>query len=235
MVITTTLLRQFDLFKPLSDADLNTIIAEMDIIKIPERSLVIKAGSVPSNLMFLVSGQLHAAELSDDARVIGVSILNPPSILGILTLVDGKPTTSNVATLLTADMITWSISLARKLILAKPELSNYCLNNLAYKVRALNAERAILSQPNAFHRVFMQLNQLAVDQKNSTQGHTLLANQKEIASMVNTSRETVSRALQVLIRSGALSKSGHQIVIEKRELLEKMAVDGLDALNIKNP
>lgn len=232
-MITIPLLRQFDFFKPLSDADINAISVQMDIMKLRERSLIIKAGTIPSNLIFLVSGQLHASELSDDARVIGVSILNPPSFLGILTLVDGKPATTNVATLSATELIVWPAVLAKKLILAKPELSNYCLNFFASKVRALNAERAILSQPNAYHRVFMQLNQLAANQKNHIQGHTLLPNQKEIASMVNTSRETVSRALQVLIKSGVLSKSGHNIIIQKRELLEKMAVDGLDALNTK--
>lgn len=233
MRITPPLLRQFDFFKLLPDEDLVAISADMEIVKAKERSLVIKVGAVPSNLMFLISGQLHATEFSDDARVIGISVLNPPSILGILTLVDGKPVTSNVTTLSVTEIINLPINTAKKLITSRPELTDYCLKFMASKVRALNAERAILSQPNAYHRVFMQLNQLAANQKNQSQALALLPNQKEIASMVNTSRETVSRALQVLIRSGVLSKSGHQIIIQKRELLEKMAVDGLDALNTK--
>jgi CRP-like cAMP-binding protein len=232
MRITTSLLRQFDFFKPLSDADLIALTIEMDLIKIQERHLIIKAGAIPNNLIFLISGQLYATEFSDDARVIGVSVINPPSMLGVLTLIDGKPVNSNVVTLSSTEIITLSVNAAKKLIHTNSEISDYCLKSLAGKVRALNAERGILSQPNAFHRVFMQLNQFAVNQKNQSQG-TLLPNQKEIASMVNTSRETVSRALQVLIKGGVLSKSGHQIIVQKRELLEKLAVDGMDALNIK--
>jgi DNA-binding GntR family transcriptional regulator len=78
----------------------------------------------------------------------------------------------------------------------------------------------------------MLINQLIVKQVGPTNYSASLPNQKEIASMVNTSRETVSRALQVLIKSGALAKSGHQIVVNKQDLMDKLAVDGLDALDV---
>ena len=48
--------------------------------------------------------------------------------------------------------------------------------------------------------------------------------------MVNTSRETVSRALQILIKNGVLTKNGHQLHIQQSETLKKLAHDGLDAL-----
>jgi len=54
--------------------------------------------------------------------------------------------------------------------------------------------------------------------------------QQDIAAMVNTSRETVSRALQLLIKNGVLTKSGHQLHIQQSEALKKLAADGLDAL-----
>ena len=63
---------------------------------------------------------------------------------------------------------------------------------------------------------------------------TQLPNQREIASIVNTSRETVSRALQLLIKGGVLGKAGHKLVVHKAELLEKLAIDGLDALPTKS-
>lgn len=56
--------------------------------------------------------------------------------------------------------------------------------------------------------------------------------QQDIAAMVNTSREKVSRALQLLIKNDVLTKSGHQLHIQQSDALKKLAADGLDALPV---
>jgi CRP-like cAMP-binding protein len=234
MSASLTILRQFDFFKVLSDEDLLALSLEANLAKAEEKNVLLKAGATSNTLIFIVSGQLQTTEFSDDGRVIGIGIHNPGSMIGYLTLVDGRPSSCNIISTVAAELLLLPIVIARRYIYSRPLLAEYLLKVSSQGIRTLNEERAILSQPNAFHRVFMQLNQLAIKQVGSTNQITSLPNQKEIASMVNTSRETVSRALQVLIKSGALTKSGHQILVHKQDLLEKMAIDGLDALdNIK--
>jgi CRP-like cAMP-binding protein len=231
MSASFTILRQFDFFKVLSDEDVLGLSLEASLVKAEEKSLILKLGAIPNALIFMVSGQLQSTEFSDDGRVIGIGIHNPGAMIGHLSLIDGKPSTCNLVATQVSELLILPIASAKRYIYSRPLMAEYLLKVLAQGVRALNIERAILSQPNAFHRVFMQLNQLAVKQAGDQNKNTSLPNQKEIASMVNTSRETVSRALQVLIKSGALTKSGHHIVVRKQDLLERLAVDGLDALD----
>jgi DNA-binding FadR family transcriptional regulator len=83
----------------------------------------------------------------------------------------------------------------------------------------------MLSLPNAFHRVFVQINLLA-NSDAKEQSTKIIPRQQDLANMVNTSRETVSRALQTLIKQGILSKNGHQISVEQSELLNQLAQNG---------
>jgi CRP-like cAMP-binding protein len=100
---------------------------------------------------------------------------------------------------------------------------------LAQSVRHSMKERAMLSLPNAFHRIFVQLNLMVNNNSAQRQIHHV-PRQQDIAAMVNTSRETVSRALQLLIKNGVLTKTGHQLHIQQSEALKKLAADGLDAM-----
>ena len=88
----------------------------------------------------------------------------------------------------------------------------------------------MLSLPNAFHRIFVQLNLLTKTASEQRSGN-IIPRQQDLANMVNTSRETVSRALQALIKHGVLTKSGHQIQIIQSELLHQLAQDGPEALS----
>jgi CRP-like cAMP-binding protein len=97
----------------------------------------------------------------------------------------------------------------------------------ADSIRRLEQGRALLSLPNAFHRVFVQINLLSSDAET---GLTNLPKQRDIASAVNTSRETVSRALKLLIKNGVLNKAGNNIVIKQADTLKRLAIDGLEAI-----
>ena len=45
---------------------------------------------------------------------------------------------------------------------------------------------------------------------------------QEIASMINTSRETVTRSLQLLAKMGIIQKEPHRLVIVKPEALQQL-------------
>jgi DNA-binding GntR family transcriptional regulator len=57
-----------------------------------------------------------------------------------------------------------------------------------------------------------------------------LPKQHEVAIMVNTSRETVSRALHTLIRLNVLEKKGTVLIVRKPAQLKTAAENGLEEL-----
>ena len=49
-----------------------------------------------------------------------------------------------------------------------------------------------------------------------------LPTHQDIANMINTSRETVTRALLTLVQQGIVQKDSHRLIIVKPELLQKL-------------
>ena len=229
MAVAVDLIKQFPFFQGLPNIDLQTIAQNAQLGAAKQGQEILARGAVVSYLTFVVSGRIQSTEIADDGRVIGITILVPGDIIGCLTLADGQPVTNSLRTLEDSQMLLIPMTLAKSLLKTQPLIAQRVMHLLAQSVRHSMKERSMLSLPNAFHRIFVQLNLLVNNNSAQRQVHHV-PRQQDIAAMVNTSRETVSRALQLLIKNGVLTKSGHQLHIQQSEALKKLAADGLDAL-----
>jgi len=229
MAVAVDLIKQFPFFQGLPNIDLQTIAQNAQLGAAKQGQEILARGAVVSYLTFVVSGRIQSTEIADDGRVIGITILVPGDIIGCLTLADGQPVTNSLRTLEDSQMLLIPMTLAKSLLNTQPLIAQRVMHLLAQSVRHSMKERSMLSLPNAFHRIFVQLNLLVNNNSAQRQVHHV-PRQQDIAAMVNTSRETVSRALQLLIKNGVLTKSGHQLHIQQSEALKKLAADGLDAL-----
>lgn len=222
-------LAEIPLLNGLPEADLQELASVSQVKALELNQTLIKAGETPAFLIFVLEGRLQTHEMSPDGRVIGLGVLNKGDAIGWLTLIDGQAMSSSINALEPTHLLLIPMAVAQRLVLTRPLVIERLLKLLAAQIRQGNTEKAMLSLPNAFHRVFVQVNLLSAD---SPEGQPLdhLPKQHELASIVNTSRETVSRALQMLVKSGVLGKVGHQIVIKESDALQKLASDGPDAL-----
>jgi CRP-like cAMP-binding protein len=222
-------LADIPLLNGLPEGDLQELASVAQVRALEPNQTLIKAGEIPAFLIFVLEGRLQAHEMSPDGRVIGLGLFSAGEAIGWLSLIDGQPISSTINALEPTHLLLIPMAVAQRLVLTRPLVIERLLKLLAAQIRRGNDEKSMLSLPNAFHRVFVQVNQLSAD---SQPGKPLdhLPKQHELASIVNTSRETVSRALQMLVKSGVLGKVGHQIVIKESDALQKLASDGPDAL-----
>ena len=93
---------------------------------------------------------------------------------------------------------------------------------MASSIRSAANYRTILSIPSAFQRVFALLNQFAKSAPGGLVVIEKMPTQQEIAIMVNTSRETVSRAISELIRLGVVEKDLRRLIIRKPDVLRAL-------------
>lgn len=228
MASLSNFLSRLDFFEGIDHTSLDTLAAFALVREVKANRILLNHGEAPSHLTFILDGKLQTQELSNDGRIIGRGTFVQGQVIGLLTLVDGLPLPHQIRAVEDAQLLLIPILTARQFIMGNHLLMARLLNLLAAAVRHHQNEKAILSLPNAYQRVFMQINLLS-DQ--STEGATTpLPKQHEIASTANTSRETVSRALQMLIKSGILTKLGHNIVINRGDALRKLAAEGPEAL-----
>jgi Na+(H+)/acetate symporter ActP len=153
--------------------------------------------------------------------------------VGLQTAADGSMVVNADAVKANADVFATEASLvaflpaaqAISLIYSHALVAERVMKRLAQKIRAASSHRSILGMPNAHQRVFALLAQLV---KIAPGGLAVIENiptQQEIAIMVNTSRETVSRALQVLIQSGVVEKDLRRLIVRQPEQLKAMILE----------
>ena len=96
------------------------------------------------------------------------------------------------------------------------------LRHLAQKVERDSQLRALLSIQNAARRIFAFLDLLKQRGSDGVDVVENLPTHQDIAIMINTSRETVTRTLVILIQQGVAVKDGHRLVIVDNDAMRKL-------------
>jgi CRP-like cAMP-binding protein len=102
-----------------------------------------------------------------------------------------------------------------------PSVANQMLRFLANKVQRDSEFRALLSIGNTAKRIYTFLD-LLKEQKDDLLVVENLPTHQDIANMINTSRETVTRTLLGLVQQGVIQKGVHRLVIVDPEALQKL-------------
>lgn len=179
------------------------------------REIVASQGETSSFLGFLLEGRLQGVDFTVDGREVGLYFVEPGGYYGELAIIDGKPGAEFVIALTKSRVALLPREHARKLIFANPHIAEVLLLNLAERVRSGTAQRTILSLPNVFQRLCAQL--LLLGGNASLIPHA--PTHQELAIMINTSRETVTRSFQLLQSQNILQRDGNSLkIIDKRYL-----------------
>jgi CRP-like cAMP-binding protein len=233
MPIPLATLAKIPLFEGLDADTLSTLARLMTSRTYLSQDLVLRKGDSADHMAFLLDGKLQVVDISEDGREIGIHFILPGAYFGELSVIDGKPRSASVKSMQWSEVAFLPSAHARALIVNHPVIAERFLVRFAQIVRASSSHQTLLSIPNAFQRVFAQLQTFVRETK---EGQVIegLPKQHEIAISVNTSRETVSRALHTLMRLGIVQKKGTVLIVIRPDKLKTAATAGLDALQAAN-
>lgn len=225
--MSPSLIKTLPFFDNFPDEIILEISQNAKTINFDPGQTILRVGDRPSYMMVVLSGTVQVNELSIDGRVIGLSYSRANDLIAWLSIIDNKPLSQTVVAVSKCELLVCPIKLIQNLVGKHVLLANLFLKLSSESIRNIAQTRAMLNLPNAFHRVFVQISLLSVE---SPATAATLPKQQEIAESVNTSRETVSRALHMLIKKGVLQKVGHRIVVTRVDMLKKLAIDGPESL-----
>ena len=106
-----------------------------------------------------------------------------------------------------------------------PSVAKQMLKYLAQKIQRDSEFRALLSISNTARRIYAYLALMQTTQPDGIVVENLPTHQ-DIANMINTSRETVTRALLMLVQQGIVQKEAHRLFIKDPEALKKLVQGG---------
>ena len=226
MPILIPILQGLRLFDSLPAARLAELSQSMTERRVERREVVIKRGETNGGLGFLIEGRLQTVDFTLDGKEVGIDFVENGDFFGELSIIDDQVAPEYVIAVLPSRVAMLDRERARELMFATPQAAEAVARRLAQRMRRAARQRSILALPSSFQRVCAQLGLLSASRDDGQRVIELPPTHQEIAIMVNTSRETVTRTLQFLLGLKIVIRVGPDLVVAQPDTL-KQAVDGV--------
>jgi CRP/FNR family transcriptional regulator, cyclic AMP receptor protein len=212
-------LRQIPLFRALSDADLDEIADLLIERRYPHRATVFEEGSVGEYMYVIRDGEVKVSKMSDDGREKVLEMLGPGDFVGEMALLDRAPRSASVKA--TSDCVLLALSRNDFLGLLRrnPDISLELVRELARRLRETDEEVRGLLFERVEGRTRRVLRRMAT-QPAPGRPHLLITGSvthQQLADLVGTSRETITRVVKGLKGRGWLDQEGKHYLIAKDE------------------
>jgi CRP/FNR family transcriptional regulator, cyclic AMP receptor protein len=215
-------LRRIPLLVQLSEEEIARVKNDLRLRQYARREVVLHKGAPGDSLLFLLSGQLQVVDVTEDGRAIGLRMLGPGDFFGEIAVINGSTRSASVVALTPVLVGFLPAATALHLFSHSPSVANQILRHLAQKVQRDSEFRAILSIQNTSRRVYTFLDSFRKKTDESKYVIENLPTHQDIAIMINTSRETVTRAILTLVQQGIVEKEAHRLVIKDLDAFEKI-------------
>jgi len=215
-------LRKIPLLAGLGDEEMRDVKAHLRFRQYNKRDVVLQKGGAGDGLLFLLAGQLQVMDVTEDGRAIGLRMLEPGDFFGEIAVISGSQRTASVVAMTPVLVAFLPAPAALHLFSHSPSVANLMLRHLAEKIQRDSQFRSLLSINNTARRIYTYLVQMKKTDAGGTDVVENLPTHQDIANMINTSRETVTRALLTLVQQGIIQKETHRIVIVKPQALQKL-------------
>jgi len=243
MAIHVSLLQQFPVFKHLPELRQRQLAEASSLSSFARRQVVVEKNAELKSMAFLLEGRLQVVDFTLDGKEVGLSFIDEGEFFGEVAMLDGLGHPEYVLANRRSQVVMVPSGMLRPLLLEGPEIVEAVLLSMARKLRQHSSQRQILSITNPLQRVCAQLVLLLErseanaprtartpvaafgdqDSSSSPPVNRLLASaptHQELAIMVNLSRETVTRAFQVLQSRNLLDRHADGMVIRFHEVEE---------------
>ncbi len=213
---TVALLRQVSIFKDLSSGDLADLAGRIRP-RSAEAGAVIFSHEEPGDALFIIaSGKVKVVLYGETGREIILSILRGGDFFGEMSLLDRQPRSANVVAVEESHLLALDRDAFQTHLAAHPTTARAILAEMSRRLRHADEVIGNLALLDVYARVARTIRDLAQKQGEPVDGGLLIKErptQQEMAGLIGTSRETVSRALSDFTRRGLLEMQGRQILV----------------------
>jgi len=228
MSLSPIILQELALLRGLPREDLVRLGALMSLRDLGRREVAFNKGEPGHALCFLLEGRLQAVDFTVDGREVGLYFVDTGDYFGELAVIDNKPQPEFMIAVAKSKIAVLPRQDARALMLSAPSVAEQLMLRLATRLRQVSAQRTLLGLANPAQRVCAQL---ALLTEMRDKGMALIPQaptHQEIAIMINTSRETVTRVFQVLQTRGVIKRDGNALTVSDPGYLDQVAAGKVD-------
>jgi CRP-like cAMP-binding protein len=214
---TLEALRSIPLFARVADSDLEQIASHVIERRYPRNTTIVEEG-LPGDYMYIIrEGRVKVTKLSEDGREKILEFLDAGSFVGEMALLERAPRSASVKTLAPVRLLALSRNDFVSLLRRTPDLSLAVIEVLCSRLRTQNDQASALSFQRVKDRTKGLLQRLAKSEHADGTLSTPTLTHQQIADMIGTSRETVTRVVKELKQDGWLDQEGKHYLIRGPE------------------
>ena len=206
-------LRAIPLFQSVSEDDLQEIASHLIERRFPRNTTIVEEGLAGDYMYVIREGRVKVTKLSEDGREKILEFLDAGAFFGEMALLDRGPRSASVKTLKPVRLLALSRTDFLKLLRTSPDLALAVIQELSRRVRTVDDQASALSFQNVKERTKGLLLRLARDAHESGCRVTPGLTHQQIADMIGTSRETVTRVVKELKGEDWLRQEGKRYLV----------------------
>ena len=207
-------LRNIGLFSSVGAEDLASVADLLIERRFPKHKTIVEEGLAGDYMYIIREGRVSVSKLSDDGREKILEFMEAGDFFGEMSLLDNQPRSASVRALTETRILALSRNDFLAVLRRSPDLSMAVIQELTRRLREVDEQASSLS----FQRVKERTQGLLVRLAREEAGRdgvrvTPVLTHQQIADMIGTSRETVTRALKGLREQGWLSQEGKRYLV----------------------
>ena len=203
------------LFSKLNQNDI-ALISRYGVSRVyPKNTLLIHKGDESDSLYIIQEGQVKVYVSDELGNEVILRYQGPGEYFGELALIDEKPRSASVSTVVESRLYYVSRARFEDCLRDNPEVSLKLIREMIERIRVLTEALADCALKNVYQRIRSKLTQMAVEKDGQYVIEQPLTHQ-EIAGLVGSGREMVSRVLKKLQDGEYISVRKKHIAILKK-------------------
>ena len=220
------LVAQAALFRGCSQGALDDLVRRLQIRTRLQGSLIV-AQDEPGDAMFLIAqGRVKVALFGENGRELTLSTLGPGEFFGEMSLIDSRPRSANVVALDDTTVLALTRDAFSAHLKAHPQTAMNIISELTARLRRADETITSLALHDVESRLVRTLERLAREEGESADAVGLVLRkrptQQDLANMVGSCRETISRTFTSMIKRGLVVPRGRALVLT-RQLLDRLS------------
>lgn len=206
-------LRAIPLFSKVSSADLEALASRLIERRYPKHATIVEEG-LPGDYMYVIrEGRVKVTKASEDGREKIMDFLEAGNFFGEMSLLDMAPRSASCETLEPARLLALSRNDFLDLLRRSPDLALAVIQVLTLRLRETDEQASSMSFQRVKERTKGLLGRMAKELDESGRRLTPTLTHQQIADMIGTSRETVTRVVKQLKEQGWLDQRGKRYIV----------------------
>ena len=213
---TAQLLQKVSIFAGLPVDVLADLAARMRPRSAEAGAVIVSQEEIGDALYVIASGRFKVVLYGETGREIILSVLVSGDFFGEMSLLDKQPRSANVVAIEDGEVVALDRDAFQNHLAGHPSTALAILAEMSRRLRHADEVIGNLALLDVYARVARAIRDLALKQGEPVDGGVLIRErptQQEMAGLIGTSRETVSRALNDFTRRGLLEMNGKQILV----------------------